>query len=1377
MNEINIILDSNIELDDNLNVLKNDKKILFDNINKKLNILNLDSNLNFNQDLVDNKLVDIIYTDNFIDFLSELDMTYFNKSNSFEDDILNQLNKDNSNFSKKKMIKKVLEFFNPIIDYSDIVNTTTNTLKQKIIINKNQITLNYKIDAKYVNKKISKLKFKNYIIPQLNNFTILGIYTPSSLQYNIPYNLNEISLELNNNFKLLINSNSNNIFIKDLKYLNKSIFSFESIDIINLIKLYKSALLKFELYNNNIEIIFINNTPLSRICFDINQELIKDNTQYLSLIQNNVIEDKFNIDKFNNFLKHKIGNEFNNNIYNSFNNDNLLNLYEQIRIYSLDNNKIQQLIKNILDQKKFHKEYQDNLLILKNKILINNKLEYIAKKKFPNLFNVNSKENVFNKFNLFDINKVSKKIKDIILLDLKKNENYIQNHLYNKCKHKEVLTLFYNSQNNPIGLYKKFQDLLKYIKKDSISSNNDMYKCTVCSFNIICPHIIEYYILFFKKSLTSKNTQINQNDDYIHQKILNKYMTKAPIDMIYYCKICGEELGKSYDLEQNIEYKDNQKINTLEYSDDTSISIQNTVSYIVYTYISFKGIGIKINKQQIIKYVIDNISFYINNIEKKLRKGKNYDIQKSTNILNFNIIVFTYACLIFIMNKYNNLIFNTSASSKKSKTINDTSLFIVQKNNNIDPIKTEILGSKSINTSNIKENFREAYALIINTNYLLLSKLDYHKNSDIVKNILVKTYTFINNSNELELDTKKTNNLELLFNSSIYKYYFNIKNYYPLSKINNTSPDYKIKNLGLTLNYPDKYSINTLLEKKTKYEDYKNILNNVDLDKKPEYLFENINIPVFMLNNKLESIENLKIINNFNEYKYYSLLLFLYFINNRIYELPIFEFIGLNEDKNIRNSFSISFDKVKDNINENFIQYKNTMLTYIQKSLILKQFELQLINNNIIFNLYPYSYIKSNNIRYFYHKDIKLNKYICKIDGALHNYNIYIYNLNDKEYTINKKNLDSEFNTITNKNTKFIDFQCSKCKLIKNKIDNEYNNDDIYKLINNKNNIVQFYNIYRYKCPLNDFHIFDNDYKCKICKISSEDILTENITIFNKFKTQYNDYFDKLLSLRNTQLTGHLNKNNNLIKLDIKNNYKNEISNSMDITNSFIKYIDDLNIDDLFLYLSKIANIDIKYFKILGLTEGINYEDIRLIDPSFINIDNRFIKITNYIRTLSIYSNLLQNLDKITTYYDYDFLEIINEIKLTGIKNEIKLNNEINLIDIFKFIKIKTPSTNNKYIIEFGLKILFNKIKEIYLLNEKLNNKLNKYIDFVINKIFKFDELFTSFNYAQLKQMFSENSATYDNFYENDEDNEDDGEDDGLFSYNNVDIEFGDNED
>ena len=72
-------------------------------------------------------------------------------------------------------------------------------------------------------------------------------------------------------------------------------------------------------------------------------------------------------------------------------------------------------------------------------------------------------------------------------------------------------------------------------------------------------------------------------------------MSKAPIDMIYYCKSCGEELGKSYDIEQNVEFKDNVRQNTLEYSDDTSSMIKNNVSYIVYTYISFKDIDFGFN--------------------------------------------------------------------------------------------------------------------------------------------------------------------------------------------------------------------------------------------------------------------------------------------------------------------------------------------------------------------------------------------------------------------------------------------------------------------------------------------------------------------------------------------------------------------------------------------------------------------------------------------------------------------------------------------------------------------------------------------------------------------------------------------------------------
>ena len=1334
MNEINIILDSNIELDDSLITIKNDKKILFNKINSTLNILNLDSSLKNNDNLIEYKLSDIIYLDNYVEFLAELE--------NINQDSNEVVKKSDSTFSKKVIIKKLLEFLNPIIDENNRLNVIHKSDKKKIIIDKNQILLNYKINAKYINKKISTLDLKNYIIPVLNHFNILGLYN-NKIQYLIPYKLNEFSLELNNIFNKISIHNAK-IFIKSLQYSNKALFTLDTVNTYDLIKLYNYNMNKFELYTNNKEI--LNNVYNNNK--DISIQINEDNDNFIIYFNKNVPINKkiIDIDKCNLFLTHKIGNYFSNNIYNSFNNDGLLNLYENIYLYSLDNNNTQNIIKNILDQKKYQKEYQNNLSILENKILINNKLEYIAKKKFPNLFNVNSKENIFNKFNKFDINKIPKKNKEVILLEFKKNEDYIKNQLYNKCKHKNVLKTFYKS----INKYQSFQELLKFIKKDN--KENNIYKCNLCSYNLICPHIVDYYVLFFNKNIQ------NKNDDYVHLKILNKYMAKAPIDMIYYCKICGEELGKSYDIEQNIEFKDNERVNTLEYSDDTSSMIKNNVSYIVYTYISFKGINITINKQQIIKYIIDNISLYINNIEKKLRKSKNYDNTKINDLINFNIIVFTYACIIFIMNKYTNLVFN-----KINKTKNFDNI-IVQKKSEIKSTegsgKKTKKGGKSMN--HIKENFREAYDLIINTNYLILSKLDYNKNSEIIKNILVKSYTFINESNELELDMKKSNNLELVYNSSIYKYYYNIKNLYPISKDNNN----KRKNIGIMLNFQDVYKSPL---KKIKYDDYTNILGKIELDKKPDYLFEKIEIPRFSNFSNLDKIENMNKINSFSEYKYYSFVLFIYFIKNRLYELPIYEFIELGKD--IKNLENIYIDKIKTNINEDYTKYSDIMSIYINKSLILKQYEQTLIKDNIDFNQYPYSNIKLNNSRYYYNKDIKLNKYICKIDGKLHTYNLYIYKLDDKEYIINKKELDKNLSITGNKKTKFIDYQCNKCKLRKNSIKDEYDNKDVLNIINNKNDIVIFYNIYRYKCPLSDFHIFEKNI-CKICKMSSDDILTQNINIFNKFKKNYNDYLTSLLFIQNNKISDMLVKNKELLKSDILNNYKTSISSNNKNITEFIDKIDKINIEELFIFISKLSKIDIKYFKILGLTEGLNYSEIELTEPSYEKIDNRFIKISNYIRTLSIYLNLLINLDKITTYYDYDFLEIINNIKLLDISKQITLNNNINLLDMFNFIKM--TKTDNKYIIEFGLKILFNKIKELHILNESLENKLTTYVDFIINRIFKYDELFTNFNYAELKQMFTENAPNYieDDNYEDEVEDDDD-----LFSYSNVDVDFGDVDD
>ena len=75
----------------------------------------------------------------------------------------------------------------------------------------------------------------------------------------------------------------------------------------------------------------------------------------------------------------------------------------------------------------------------------------------------------------------------------------------------------------------------------------------------------------------------------------------------------------------------------------------------------------------------------------------------------------------------------------------------------------------------------------------------------------------------------------------------------------------------------------------------------------------------------------------------------------------------------------------------------------------------------------------------------------------------------------------------------------------------------------------------------------------------------------------------------------------------------------------------------------------------------------------------------------------------------------------------------------------------------------------------KFDNNLNIFIQFILTKILKFDELFTNFNYAQLKQMFNEDKFDMNTpFQENEEyDNEDD---DDLFGYNDLNIQFEDEE-
>ena len=226
---------------------------------------------------------------------------------------------------------------------------------------------------------------------------------------------------------------------------------------------------------------------------------------------------------------------------------------------------------------------------------------------------------------------------------------------------------------------------------------------------------------------------------------------------------------------------------------------------------------------------------------------------------------------------------------------------------------------------------------------------------------------------------------------------------------------------------------------------------------------------------------------------------------------------------------------------------------------------------------------------------------------------------------------------------------------------------------------------------------------------------------------------------------------------------------------SIIDYINNLNFDTLLVNFSKEFKLNIIFLQKLGLTEGHDYDEKYLdtIDDTY-NI-LRINKLLSYFRSILIYYNLLKYHKNIINYYDLDFLNIIKNLQeQSSIKSKCDKhlpNLKYNLLDLISTLKL---TYDNEFINKFLIKLILQFILDLNIINKNIfEHKLDSFIKFIFSKILKFDELFTNYNYAQLKQMFNEDKFDMNlSFQENEEyDNEDDDE---LFGYNDLNIQFED---
>ena len=1222
MSEIDIILNTDIRNNGSTDVLRNDKIIFFNDINNESKLFKNDR-----------ELETFVYGDDFLDYIEKLT----NK------------NEDNTLFAKKDNMKRLLEYVNPIIDIESVKGLQSK--KNSIILDKHSISIPYTIQSSVKGKK------KKYNIPANTQFKLLGLYNKSE------FTINNTQNQFYNYIKDILPKNKYKIHTKE--YNNKCLytkdFNFDCLTNIEPILISK-ILSAF----GNVELSW---DDVSFIVDDIHKVILPKAHSTKELVPA-LVDD---IKTYNSFLIHKIPDVFSENIYSSFYLDNQKELYEDIIIYSLDDEKIKSKIHNIQHYNKESKKYVTEINSINKQRATLSKLEYITKTKFSNLFNPNSKDCIFPN-NVFNFDKIPKKIKDIIVMEYKKDLEYTNNVLFNKCSHLAVLNKF-NSTRNDDDKRIEWNNLLKYVDKYG-ETKDDMFKCNICSYNIVCPHVMEYYSLTFSK----KSGESGDKADLIHQIILNKFMSKSPVNFIYYCKTCGEELGKSLEMEGL--NRDNES-----YNESSNDDMYKLIMYIVYSTTKFNNINIKLTKKQIIEFIINIISPYINNIEKKLLKSKQANIDQ---IITLNITLFTYASIISLCKSHHYLdIYNP----------NDK-IIIKQKN-----------GSRQ-QSFDLKSKFITAYNIILARNNKLLFSLGYTGRLESIKELLLKAYTIVDpiiTENNMDLDFKLTSEItdQIILNSNIYRYLHNFKCSYPLLSNNST------KTSAL----------------KVKYDNISDVLSNYDskLIKKESNIWNQFKIPNFTKDNSF-SVEKINKINSISEYKYCSMLLFIYFIQNELFRLSPY---GESD-------------------NEKYNLYKS-------KIQILKDYEHDMVDNNLLKYLYPYSHIKSSNIRYYYKNNINLGPFICQKTGHLHKYNNYVFIIDNKEEVINIKKLDKNIERIVS--GEFKDYKCSDCGKYKNDKYDQGTNKQIEDVIYFKNNISNFYNIYKYKCPKSVYHNFiekNEVYSCSICDIKFLEIINEDESVYKKFKKEYEIYMNSITDEQNKEIKKNKIEtyklyNENIIDLYRKEFTKNEYT-------SFLNKIENIKLIDLEDEIAIITNSDRKNIKLIGDTEGSTEEELEEKNSDYNAINNLFMKISEHIRTITIYYNILtsnKNLNDYDIFIPKEFIDVYENLK------HLKLTNKynININSLYDFLRL--TNNDNIKIVELGKKILFSFIIFIY----KDNKDLKSFVDFCVNKILLTDVLYTKFNYAQLKQMFVE-SNVMDEMDDFTEEYEDDG--DELFEYEDL---------
>ena len=176
---------------------------------------------------------------------------------------------------------------------------------------------------------------------------------------------------------------------------------------------------------------------------------------------------------------------------------------------------------------KFHQVRMNHLLDEKNKLGMFRSI--IEKKLGPKTLAIIDKRLVAEPSLSIDAKKVLDLLKPadkkLVELEYAAHEKFVAAELGNKCQHVKTYRAFRKAQADS-DVRKYYKDLGRFMTKGKSSS---MITCSVCGFDLICPHIRD-----LTDAELAKRSQVE-----IKAK-LTQYIAKASSRDLSYCKICGE---------------------------------------------------------------------------------------------------------------------------------------------------------------------------------------------------------------------------------------------------------------------------------------------------------------------------------------------------------------------------------------------------------------------------------------------------------------------------------------------------------------------------------------------------------------------------------------------------------------------------------------------------------------------------------------------------------------------------------------------------------------------------------------------------------------------------------------------------------------------